>query len=62
MRTADCREAGTDGILEPIEARADFAITDRDFEAFAAWYLTFSEKRELLGSTNHLLYLCRRLR
>lgn len=53
---------GTDGILEPIEGRADFSITDRDFEAFLAWYLAFSEKRELLGNTNHLLYLCRRLR
>ena len=24
------------------------------------WYLAFSEKRELLGSTNHLLYICRK--
>ena len=35
-------------------------ITDEDFEAFAAWYLTFAEKRELLGHTNHLLYICRK--
>ena len=52
--------AGTDGILEPLEARADFEITDRDFPAFVDWYLAFSEKRELLGSTNHLLYICRK--
>ena len=51
---------GTDGILESIEARPDFSITDGDFEAFAKWYLAFSEKRELLGSTNHLLYICRK--
>ncbi len=53
---------GTDGILEPIEDRPDFEITDRDFRAFVDWYLAFSEKRELLGNTNHLLYICRRLR
>ena len=52
---------GTDGILEPIEERSDFEITDQDFSAFVDWYLAFSEKRELLGHTNHLLYICRRL-
>ena len=52
---------GTDGILEPIEDRPDFEITDQEFPAFVEWYLAFSEKRELLGNTNHLLYICRRL-
>ena len=52
--------AGVDGPLEPLEERADFSITDEDFPAFAEWYLTVCEKRELLGSTNHLLYLCRK--
>jgi SAM-dependent methyltransferase len=52
--------AGTDGLLEPIEKRPDFCIPDEDFEAFAAWYLAFAEKRELLGNTNHLLYICRK--
>ena len=52
---------GTDGMLEPIEELPDFEITDRDFKAFVEWYLAFSEKRELLGSANHLLYICRRL-
>ena len=51
---------GTDGILESIEDRSDFEITDQDFRAFVDWYLAFSEKRELLGPTNHLLYICRR--
>lgn len=52
---------GTDGIVESIEERPDFRITDEDFPAFVKWYLAFSEKRELLGNTNHLLYICRRL-
>ncbi len=51
---------GVDGLLEPIEKRSDFSIADEDFGAFAKWYLTFSEKRELLGNTNHLLYICRK--
>ncbi len=52
--------AGTDGSLEAIEDRADFSISDADFAAFSEWYLHFAEKRELLGSTHHLLYICRR--
>ena len=52
--------AGTDGLLEPIEKRPDFIIPDEDFDAFADWYLAFAEKRELLGATNHLLYICRK--
>lgn len=51
---------GVDGQLEPIEKRPDFSMSDDEFRAFAAWYLTFSEKRELLGSANHLLYICRK--
>lgn len=52
--------AGTDGILEPLEDRDDFLIPEEDFDKFAAWYLHFAEKRELLGNTNHLLYICRK--
>lgn len=51
---------GVDGLLEPIESRPDFSVSDEDFKALAKWYLAFSEKRELLGSTNHLLYICRK--
>ena len=51
---------GVDGLLEPIEMRPDFSIPEEDFKAFAQWYLRFSEKRELLGSTNHLLYICKK--
>ena len=52
---------GVDGLLEPIEKRPDFSLSDEDFKAFAEWYLAFSEKRELLGATNHLLYICRKM-
>ena len=51
---------GTDGLLEPIEDRPDFALSDEDFDQLLDWYLAFSEKRELLGMTNHLLYICRK--
>ena len=51
---------GVDGLIEPIEERPDFSVSDEDFDALAAWYLVFSEKRELLGTTNHLLYICRK--
>ena len=53
--------AGTDGLLEAVEDRPDFEIKDQDFPAFVNWYLAFAEKRELLGNTNHLLYICRKL-
>lgn len=52
---------GTDGMLEAIGDSPDFSITDRDFPAFADWYLAFAEKRELLGATSHLLYICQKL-
>lgn len=52
--------AGVDGLLEPLEHRPDFCIPDEDFDAFADWYLAFAEKRELLGCTNHLLFICRK--
>lgn len=52
--------AGVDGLIEPIEHRADFAISDEDFARLAEWYVTFSDKRELLGNTNHLLYICKK--
>ena len=52
--------AGTDGLLEALEKRADFDLSDEDFRAMAEWHLAFSEKRELLGSSSHLLYICRK--
>ena len=52
--------AGVDGLIEPIEERPDFSVSDEDFKALSKWYMAFSEKRELLGTTNHLLYICRK--
>lgn len=50
----------TDGIVESLEDNPAFCITDEDFDAFADWHLAFSDKRELLGNANHLLYICRK--
>ena len=52
--------AGTDGYLEPVQLRSDFAFSDKDFESFKKWHLAFAEKRELLGSNSHLLYICKK--
>ena len=51
---------GVDGLLEPIEQRGDFSVSEEDFKKLSEWYLTVCEKRELLGLTNHLLYICRK--
>lgn len=51
---------GVDWMIESVEARPDFSFSDEDFERFKKWYLTFAEKREMLGVTNHLLYICRK--
>lgn len=50
----------TDGILELAEGRADFVMLDEDFRAFAKYHLHNCEKRELLGCSNHLLYICKK--
>ena len=52
--------ASADGPLEALERRPDFSIPEADFPAFARWHLAFCEKRELLGSASHLLYVCRK--
>ena len=52
--------AAMDGPLELAEPRPGFEITDEDFKSFAAWHLAYSDKRETLGSSSHLLYICRR--
>lgn len=49
-----------DSILELVEGRSDFAMSDHEFEAFAKYHLSTCEKRELLGCSSHLLYICRR--
>ena len=49
-----------DSILELAEGREDFAMSDEDFRAFAKYHLHNCEKRELLGCSSHLLYICRK--
>ena len=49
-----------DNVLEIAERREDFSMTDEDFQAFADYQLHICEKREMLGSSSHLLYLCRK--
>lgn len=49
-----------DSILEFAEGRKDFAMSDDEFEAFTEYHLATCEKRELLGCSSHLLYICRR--
>ena len=58
---AHLRTVATDGILELAEGRSDFAMTDEDFRLFSAYHLMHCEKRELLGASSHLLYICRKL-
>ena len=50
----------TDNILKLAEGRKDFTMSDDEFEAFAEYHLATCEKRELLGCSGHLLYICRR--
>ena len=57
---AHLRTVAADGMLELAEDRSDFAMTDEDFRLFSAYHLLHCEKRELLGSSSHLLYICRK--
>jgi len=50
----------TDGILELSEGRRDFKMTDEEFELFVKYHLATCEKRELLGCSSHLLYICQK--
>ena len=51
---------GVDGFILAMEKSSEFEMSDEDFESLKKWYLAFSEKRELLGSSTHLLYICRK--
>jgi len=51
---------GVDGVLEIIEKQGNYSISDEDFKDFVAWSINFAEKRELLGSSSHLLYICKK--
>lgn len=49
-----------DNVLEIAERRDDFTMTDEDFKAFAEYQLQICEKREMLGNSSHLLYICKK--
>lgn len=49
-----------DGILELAEQRTDFSMSDEAFDAYARYHLHFCERRELLGSSSHLLHICKK--
>lgn len=53
--------AAVDSILELAEGRKDFAMSDEEFDAFVQYHLATCEKRELLGCSSHLLYVCRKI-
>lgn len=50
----------TDNILEFAEGRTDFKMSDEEFALFVKYHLATCEKRELLGSSSHLLYICKK--
>ena len=51
---------GVDSVLELAQERSDFAMSDEEFAAFVKYHLNFCEKRELLGGSSHLLYICKK--
>lgn len=51
---------GTDGVLELAQQSNRFQMSDEEFQRFAAHHLACCEKRELLGTQSHLLYICRK--
>lgn len=51
-----------DSVLELAEGRNDFCMSDEEFEQFTKYHLATCEKRELLGCSSHLLYICKKNR
>ena len=49
-----------DNILELAEGRADFKMSEEEFALFVKYHLAICEKRELLGNSSHLLYICKK--
>lgn len=52
--------AGTDSVLELAEKAHAMDLSDEDFRLFSEYHLKTCEKRELLGTQTHLLYICRK--
>lgn len=49
-----------DSVLELAEGREDFGMSEEDFEVFAKYHMAICEKREMLGCSSHLLYICKK--
>ena len=49
-----------DSVLEIVERNPDFKMSDDDFKLFLNYQLHICEKREMLGLSSHLLYICRK--
>ena len=49
-----------DLLTEIAEDRVDFEMSDEAFAEFLKYHLARCEKRELLGASSHLLYICRK--
>ncbi|MBQ7920708.1 MAG: methyltransferase domain-containing protein [Lachnospiraceae bacterium] len=52
--------AAADSVMELAEGRSDFFMSDGEFDLFVKYHLATCEKRELLGASSHLLYICRK--
>ena len=50
----------TDSVLEIAERNPDFNMSDEDFSLFLNYQINICEKREMLGFSSHLLYICRK--
>lgn len=50
----------TDGILELAAMTKNFSMSDDDFHMFTNYHLHNCEKREYLGSSSHLLHICKK--
>ena len=53
--------AAADGILELAAMTKEFGMSNEDFELFAKYHLHNCEKREYLGSSSHLLHICKKV-
>lgn len=54
------KTVATDSVLEYGERWSGLEISDEDFNTFSDYHLATCEVRELLGSSSHLLYICRK--
>lgn len=52
---------GVDSVMELVENVGRLQLTEDNFEVFLKYHLATCEKRELLGCSSHLLYICRKM-